>query len=406
MSRPKGAPRVLASDTKFANVPFTAVDAKLDPGSSIAAAGLYQPDKPLASNFANHRDYHHSRRLLDLDCIEMINWPKTVPEASIDISAGGGNAAIGAAGKPWDLAQPLLFIGNGEAIMVSYDDGVLWASDFASVGSVFRGICESPYATAAIREAGGAGFITIVGPGAATPTSWGSTALTSCTAVRDICWDATEGVFWIVGTHSASCGIWRVPHGLGVVPVTQTTVDTGETPAPFLQVAAGPSWKLAIGDDEFWRWPNASFVPVKQTSPMNVGENARELRYLPEDGLFILCSWDSGDMHVWVSSDASTWTNLSANVPAGFQIGTANQRSAVRGSIFAIPGTLDGHGGILWTGDAGNSWKWQPNPNAHHVAGTDQETTLVHVVNANRWLAAGYFAAGACRYALSLKMGA
>lgn len=191
--------------------------------------------------------------------------------------------------------------------------------------------------------------------------------------------------------------------------MTETLVDTGETP-DFYLVAAGPTWKLCANDTEFWRWPASVagvFVPVKQTTPLTGplgGSNAVELRYMPEDDLMVLVARDSFTSILVSSDGGGTWVDKSANLPADFNtISGVVNASAVRGSIFACPGEIDGNPGILWTGDACESFQWVPDPMARH---STSNTARKLRVTDRRWGICGYAGTGNHKFCFGLRMGA
>jgi len=407
MSRPAGAPRQYATNEKFADAPYTAIDCKLEPSLGEKAAGLYQPVQSLPSNWANFRDNDVGRRLLDLDALEIMNWP--LPGNGDGSCAAGGNSTTDLSAKLWDPRRPLIFVSNDEDLMISLNDGVTWASDLNSPGAVFTGLAQAPLCNAAIYEVAGAGRIYCQGSAG---TTWTSQALTSCTQANAITFDSDENCFWVVGEHSSSGGIWRLTNANGSMPMTLNTVDTGETPVFYL-IAAGPDWKLAANDTEFWRWPPSVagvFTPVKQTSPLTGpmgGANAQELRYMPADDLMVLMAKDGSTTFILVSADGgNTWVDKSANLPADFVLLSRNNTSAVRGSIFAVAGELDGQPGILWTGDACESFSFVPDPMARHTTLTPDPTINIVRVTDRRWACAGYVAAGSHAFAYGLRMGA
>lgn len=407
MTRPAGKPQQFATNELFSDSPnpWHNTPTKLRPSDGQAAAGLYLPDAPIVADYANARDNDHSRRLLDLDAVEIRNWTAHIKTIYAGPTPSGTpTVAQGVGCKLFDPERPLLFMANEDEILISYDLGMTWAVDFSVGGG--SGVITSYVQTDGPVvgnfvgfEVGGAGQVART----TLASAWGSQALTSCTAIKSIRWDPYENLIVVVGTHSGSFGIWKAPCISGALAFT--AFDTGDAAVANGHFAASPTISLAASDTTLHRWTSAgAFTPVSTLGPQNGALNITELVWLPEDEVFMLVAHSAGAAEVWTSPDGSSWTNRSSLLPAAFQ-GVISQTGMVRGSLFAMAGEMtSSHFGILWTGDAGETWNWVPDPTPLGGATPTNGVQVMGLGDA-QWLAASYDGSGQFTIAYGQRMG-
>ncbi len=413
MSRPIGKPALLATTENFDDVGEAWHNTELArrPADGVIATGLYKPDKPLAADYANWRDKDFSRRLRDLDTIEIRNWSALINTVHAGPTPAGTPTLVRGLGvKLWHEERPLVFMANEDEIMISYDGGLTWAADIslgAGAGVItdyaqcdlVPSVC--PALNVACFDNAGAGEVARTSLGSA----WGSQALTSCTATKGIGIDPYSGYVIVCGTHSGTFGIWRAPAVSGAL--TFTAVDTGDTNVSMGHVACSPTVQIAANDVNLWRWAPGTFTPTMVAGPQGGGVNIADLHWLPEDELFILVAHAGAAAEVWTSPDGVTWTDKSAFVPTAFD-GVATHTAATRGSIFAVSGQMTARNGILWTGDAGLTWNWEPDPIAkggYSLSGAGGAPGRI-AIGDRQWLAAAYDGSGNFDLAFGLRMGA
>lgn len=390
MSRPLGKPQPIGTNAGVST----------RPNDAVMAAGLFVPGAGAPSQYVNHKDGDHAQRLRDVDTLEIRNWRALINSVHAGPSPGGGAPTLvkGMGCKLWHDERPLLFAADDEELMISYDGGRSWAADYTAAGNI-EAIAQSPIANIVGFLNAGAGTVARTSLGSA----WGAQALASCTAIKSVDWDPYANEFVVTGTHSGTFGIWKAPVVSGAL--TFTAFDTGNVAVSDGHFAASEDWKLAASDTTLHRWAPGVFTPVSTLGPQGGGVNITELRWIPGPDMFMLVAHAGGACEIWVSADGASWTQRTSSLPVAVTFnGVLAHSSAVRGSIFAMCGTMAGRYGILWTGDAGESWSWEPDPTALGGATPTSGVAMVGIGD-RQWLAASYDGTGNFDLAFGMRMG-